>query len=130
MIISSVKTKKIKRDFVLLEKILNMLDSISLWFGRSDGLLNNWTQVLRFQALALFKKIDFWVVHLGVSVVGTPKLCQNIFQLNTSWYQKKAPELNRSKIDFFGLFGSFLRGGTPKLCPGICLFVISWYTKN
>ena len=28
------------------------------------------------------QKHDFWLVNFGYRVVGVPKLCQNIFQLN------------------------------------------------
>ena len=49
LIVSSVKTTNIKSDFVVIEKKINMLDSISSLFDKSDDQVDNWTQILGFK---------------------------------------------------------------------------------
>ena len=41
-----LETKNIQSDFVVMEKKINMLDSIWSYCNKSDDQVDNWTQVL------------------------------------------------------------------------------------
>ena len=44
-----VSNKKYSQQFGRDRKKINMLDSIDSWFDKSDGQVDNWTQVLGFK---------------------------------------------------------------------------------